>query len=149
MVPCLDFFQPKVEGFCNLFFLLFFIIFSDKKHCTMSTNRACKENSFSKTTTKRCVSSDGGSTGSSLILNTLSSTLNMSVFLCSLAAIQKEVEGKAWDYLIRIMMSLRCFSWPYIRKRLLSQHQCVTVCSPIIRLLLSVWTAVLTSNKLG
>lgn len=77
------------------------------------------------------------------------STLNMSVFLCSPAAVQKEVEGKALDNIIRMMMSLICFSWPYYLQRLLSQRQCVRVCSLIIRLLLSVWTAVLTSNKLS
>lgn len=59
---------------------------------------------------QNCVAHTEGVLVVVLILNTLRSTLNMSVSLCSPAAVQKEVEGKALDYIIRIIMSLICFS---------------------------------------
>lgn len=51
----------------------------------------------------------------------------MSVFLCSPAAIQKEVEGKAWDYLIRIMMSLICFFVVLFAKAIVTASVCESV----------------------
>lgn len=56
-----------------------------------------------------CVCLDVEWDGSNLILIILRSTLNVSVFVCSPAAVQKEVEGKAMDCIIRIVMSLNCF----------------------------------------